>query len=569
MPKSIIDVEVNDEAFKRYLELYQKYRDGLKKTTEDWKASAQVTDEAANSVSGMAEAFAAGSIAASAIADALSRVEGSAARSTSSFATAARHTKSIASDVAGVALSIAKFATFTIGGGLLGLGSGLFGLAALANAVSNQRKSAQGLGVTTAEQQAFGVNFGTRLVGSDFLNQIQSNQANISNQWAFQALGLQGEAYKDPVHAGIDVIQAANQAWRSEGNLTPYQRMNTGQGLAMQALGIDYATWQRIGQMTPDQLKQYESQYNKDVGTMGASDKTQQDWQNFSIELRRVKDQMESIFVKGLDPLVPNLTKLSTAIEAALAGFLASPNLPQIIKDLTTGIGELGKYLSSPQFISGLDNFATLIGRFAIGAGNVVSNIQNSLPPALGGNYVPTPPVFNASAPGLPSIFKKGLDWSAPWKPGYGMDFTSIGKKYGLTADELKAIGMQESGLNISTPDSKSGAQGLFQLMPGTAQQYGVTDPHDPNQSANAAGAYLRDLLKKYQGNFAEALAAYNWGPGNLDKDISKNGASWLQHAPYETQNYVKQIGGRMGLTVTVMNQTGSQVAIIGNAVRN
>ena len=64
---------------------------------------------------------------------------------------------------------------------------------------------------------------------------------------------------------------------------------------------------------------------------------------------------------------------------------------------------------------------------------------------------------------------------------------------------------------------SPKGAIGLMQLMPATANHYGA-DPKDPAQNLEAGTAYLRDLLIKYNGDVALALAAYNAGPGAVQK---------------------------------------------------
>lgn len=102
-----------------------------------------------------------------------------------------------------------------------------------------------------------------------------------------------------------------------------------------------------------------------------------------------------------------------------------------------------------------------------------------------------------------------------------------------LDPDLLKAVIRNESGFNPKAV-SGVGAQGLMQLMPGTARGLGVTDSFDPAQNVAGGAKYLKGLVDKYH-SLPKAIAAYNAGPSAVDK--------YGGVPPYaETRTYVKRV---------------------------
>jgi cell wall-associated NlpC family hydrolase len=116
--------------------------------------------------------------------------------------------------------------------------------------------------------------------------------------------------------------------------------------------------------------------------------------------------------------------------------------------------------------------------------------------------------------------------------------FSAASAKYGVDAKLLAAVAKQESGFNPRAV-SGAGAQGLMQLMPGTARGLGVTNPFDPAQAIDGAARLLKGLKQQF-GRTDLALAAYNAGPGAVHR--------YGGIPPYpETQNYVRSIMAMLG----------------------
>lgn len=212
--------------------------------------------------------------------------------------------------------------------------------------------------------------------------------------------------------------------------------------------------------------------------------------------------------------------------------------------------GILRESITNPNSIKTLDKLeksilspasATTTRGMQIGA--EATNSSMSTPSQKGQDITPTEP-WDIGPP--PSMEKQGTPSGEAWDIGAPKQISqseieaqirSEAEKQGLGkySDLLVRQAKQESGFNPYAT-SKAGAAGVFQHMPATAQELGI-NPYDPTESIQGGVKYMGQLLNRYKGDPTKALAAYNWGMGNLERQ-------GLENAPAETQGYLKNILG-------------------------
>jgi soluble lytic murein transglycosylase-like protein len=129
----------------------------------------------------------------------------------------------------------------------------------------------------------------------------------------------------------------------------------------------------------------------------------------------------------------------------------------------------------------------------------------------------------------------RATTYVAPTRDTYDDLIVEHSRLNGVRPDLVRAVVQVESAYNPRAVSPK-GAIGLMQLMPATARQFGVRNPFNPLENIRAGVAYLRQLLDRYKNDETLALAAYNAGPGAVDR----HGESV---PPYrETRDYVKKV---------------------------
>jgi soluble lytic murein transglycosylase-like protein len=161
-------------------------------------------------------------------------------------------------------------------------------------------------------------------------------------------------------------------------------------------------------------------------------------------------------------------------------------------------------------------------------ASQLTAATSAALPAASVATAAPAPAATMAApgAPATPSALPPGVP--------YGAEITAAAQRNGIDPALLAGLVRQESNFDPGV-GSPAGARGLTQLMPGTAAGLGVTDVTDPQQSLEGGAKYLKQQLDAFGGDVTKALAAYNAGPGAVQR--------YGGVPPYaETQGYVQKV---------------------------
>ena len=657
--KSIIDIEVNDSDFKRFAQAFNEFKDTVKQQPNDWnkvnesleavdKTVSQMSKNAAKHEQERTEATKGREKAEKDSAEKADKTEKNSRQTATHWHQISVSAKTFAHDIGDATRSILKWSTLTtLFTGILG-GGGLFGIARLANAAGNYRRDALGYGAPIGDNRAFRLNFGRIIDTDQFLGGINESMHDVTKRYPLAALGLSDADIKGK--SPSDVAAMILPKIKEIADRTPEAAM----AQSMKNYGLEnfmsLTDFQRLRNTSTSELGEYERRFTFDRKSLNVEDSVAKGWQDFQVQLRRAGENIETIFIRGLGLLAPELEKLSGAITELLKSMLESPKLKEWISDLAGVIKEFSKYLTDGGLEKDFENFkvwltgaATKVEEFAkwiadfLGPFKTFSESWKEFTSFFGG--------FKSDARDLAEIvklvgqafhflFSSAPDWirgkvreaiGLPEKTSYdspearfqalprypaesqdggwlgalrrftGLGYANDNKKAqeadanflgletatGLPRGFLDNVWAAESGRGENMV-SKTGALGHFQFMPGTARQYGLDNPYDLKKSAIAAAAYYADLRDQFGGDIEKAVAAYNWGPGNVRKDIRMFGEDWKSHLPEETKQYLARVmsglsyqappqlnpgmakmmgNGGSNVTISIFNNTG------GNAI--
>jgi len=336
--KSVIEIDVLDEKFQTFAKEFEKIKKALAQMPSDWS---KANSSGIKSVQGVGKS----------LQDAKKKQDDfnkSIKDGEQALKNIATITGNIARNMANTAFSIGKF--LAVGGAVSG-----FGLGALASTVGNQRRTAQGLGITTGQLRSADV-YGSRYIDPyQTLGNLANIQTDFRQQYLLNPFGLGNTAGKNASELLPDVLRKSRDLYKQFG----------GQQAPLEALGVtkvvDYESLRRLAGLEEKEFKEFIDnlkQGNKQFATLDKLDKA---WQDFWVKLNETTKTLQVTLIEGLESLPEPLGKLSESIADTIKSFLSNENLKIWLKELGEGIKNFATYIQSPAFKQNITDFFNVI----------------------------------------------------------------------------------------------------------------------------------------------------------------------------------------------------------------
>jgi len=551
--KSLITIDVNSSEFDRFKEKFDKYRAAQAEQPGVWKEIGASISAAAADLGKLGKLMDAHGKAAREN-DEADKQRFTRLKDTEKLWTSIGKSSSfIAKNVLDVGAGLLKWGAFLAGGVV---GGTLFGIDKLAGSAADNRRAATGLGLSIGERNSFATNFQRFVDPSGFLTGINEATSDVSKQGPLYGIGVNPNQSTGQV--AIDTLKRV----RALALGTPENQLgllessrNLGQ------LGLSVEDLRRLRAASPQEFNAQIAHYGSDVRSLGVSDNTGLAWQNFTGQMERAGKTIENVLINKLSPLAGPLTNLSNSVVRAFERFADGGAIAEGVNDVAKWINKWNGEIAKPEFLTKIEQFTSDVGALADVIHGVADAAKN--PVGAAGKLV-WDDFTKGNAlrwEGIKALFGFGVDKS------FAAHLAMLDASKGLPAGFLERQWMAESGGKLDPADSPKGAIGAFQFMPGTAKSFGV-NPRDPYSSAEGASTYDAALLNKYKGDIAAALAAYNWGEGNVDKLQAAHPNDWQNYLPKETRDYLaKQITARSpGVAINIYDNTGGNVNVAASA---
>jgi Phage tail lysozyme len=601
MPKSILEIEVNDEQFRAYVETFNRYQEQLKQMPSPWKDVGQEASAVVTSIAAMSTALDLHYDKVRKLAE-LEKEEAEEKKKADEEhkrrleeqsdiekdnearrRKAIDQTKAIAKNVADTAISLGKWALLGEGAALIGGALGLWGLDKFVEGIGRERQMAQGLGVTTGERQGLSIQMSRYFNVNSVLENIAEAQADPAKRWTFSAMGV-NQTGKDPAQLALEMATRAREIFVQGRGNEQYARAH---GL-LNVYSMDEL--RTLAATRPQDLATSVGAARRDFA-FGLSDKDSKMWQTFVIKVQEAGRQIENIFITKLSQLNDSgaLTDLITDFT-----MLAKTVLDKVdFTKLGQGLETLSKYIGDGNFQK---DFKSFIDDIAAVASKLVDalvwfNIIPAHGPISTPKGVPTPTVtqtgggFGGSALGGGTIVDTlaikggGQAGTGVWEFGATQTAGQQLEKWGWTPDQAKGILSNlraESHMNPFAIGDKGLAYGIGQwhpgewrhdkYVPGRQEAYATLFGHTMQSVKNPQQA-LTEQLEFVQWELTQG--GYKRAGADLRKAQSAYDAGYTITTEYELPKNKEAVGVVRGLgamTITIVNQTGHAVAATANA---
>jgi hypothetical protein len=333
VPKSVIEIDVNDAKFKAFVAAFAKFQDALGEVNDETKKFGDKTNAAAEKG---AKGFAK-------FRKELDALHKTAKEAVAPFVKIASLTTSIASSVASTSFNLAKWAAFgALGGG--------FGLGGLASSAVSTRREALGYGVTSGGLRAARTAYGQYLDADSLLAAISKTQFDPTALSAYNMLGIKNPAQKNPLELLGEVATRGGATWN--------QYKNNPAALALLSPLVDDQLGRTLFGLKPGEAagaaqrqRELQPQYEK----------SDEGFRKFWQALQESGQALETSLIGGLNKLTPQLTKFVNVVTKIVQEFLASPRFDKLMEDIAVQLERFAKYLVSPEFETDVKKFQELI----------------------------------------------------------------------------------------------------------------------------------------------------------------------------------------------------------------
>ncbi len=386
MPRSIIDIDVHDEKWKKFTESFKDYQESTAKLNEAWKHFDVSVNKPRMATAALDKAIGRARKSSEAMAKTWAKVGDSIGHSDKSLSRFERTIHGVErglSRVARIGLSLGKFA---LAAGGIGFAGGLFGMDLLANSAMQRQKAARGLGMPIGQVSAFKTYMEPYLSNpAGTLAAIVNARRTTQGMAALSALGFQPSEYDNP---NLNRMQFSEQvaekvralylnARRNEPNV-PIESIL--KAYHVQALGFSVEDARRLANTPQSQLRASFSHMVGAARQLQVPERLATEWANLAVQLKRAGIAIETALTDRLAKLAPLIGTMSADIVKFIDRFVNSKEVGRVIDDIAGGLKDFDRFLESDKFKKDMDT----LGASAMAAAHDVLRLGSFIGAFLG-----------------------------------------------------------------------------------------------------------------------------------------------------------------------------------------